>query len=69
MKTHAIAPLSDFHDPHQVMRQNLLNNLRHAYKHLSDIQNVGQRVEKAVEDFKPGGNISLLRWPIGRMRS
>ena len=67
MKTNAVASLTNLYDTHQVVRQDTLHNLRHSVKYLADIENVGQCIEKAVEDLEPGGKIALLRRPAGRM--
>ena len=60
-----VASLTDFRDSHTIVPQQALHNLRDTIKYLADIENVGQRIEQAIEDFEPRSKILELCRPTG----
>jgi hypothetical protein len=65
IKSNAVASLTDFYDSHKIVWQHALHDLRDMIKYLADIENVGQGVEQAIEDFEPRSKILMRYWPTG----
>jgi hypothetical protein len=59
IQSNAVASLTDFHDSHKIVWQHALHDLRDMIKNLADVENFGQGVEKAIEDFKPRSKILI----------
>jgi hypothetical protein len=62
IESNAVASLTDFHDSHKIVWQHALHDLRYMIKYLANIENVGQGVEQAIEDFEPRSKILIRYW-------